>query len=144
MNHVFSSSFCDEGLPCLPFSDYVFPCRLHYTLYPILKRGCSPKSCPWPPLHADPWQPRSLARLRANPMLRTSCSSSPVFYLGSCPSQPAAHWPSSPDMPVATQIPCVQNWSHHRSHKFLPFLFTFWNLNTTTSSVFIWEGWRFS
>lgn len=48
MNCVFSCSFYDKALPCFPFSDQVFPYRLHYAFYTILKRKCTSKSCSGP------------------------------------------------------------------------------------------------
>lgn len=42
MKGVFSFGFCNSALSCCPSSDHLVPCKLCYTLYPILKRGCTP------------------------------------------------------------------------------------------------------
>lgn len=59
-----SFGFCDEALSCFPSSDHLAPRRLCYTLYPILKRVCTPNVLGlllWS-LHADLGQLCSLPR----------------------------------------------------------------------------------
>lgn len=86
MDHVFSFGFCDKVLPYFPFFDYVFPCRSHYILYPVLK-GDIPRS----PvlglglftLRTDLWQPQF--HVEDFSFFQPSVLSEILFFTPNCP-----------------------------------------------------------